>query len=477
MNLQHRQSSSRTTRRRTTRRRALTAAALAAATGLIVTACGSSGGGSAGKGSNDAGANGKVTISIDCEPPTSKPALRTMWLQDIAAFEKAHPNVTVKSIDTFPCETPALFTAALKGGTEANVFYTYFTDRQQVLDAGQAADITSYVNPGTVPALNDIKSDVLSTQKDSGKLYGLPTNNYTMGVIVNRKLFKQAGLDPDQPPATWADVEKDANAISKLGHGVIGYGDYSAGNNGGWHFAAELDALGGKMTTPDGAKSAFDSPQGRQVLANLHTLRFTDDAMGTTQLYKWGDLQKLMAADKLGMYIAAPDDITYMVQALGAHYSEFGMGPVPGQSGAAAGTLSGGNDYMFNVKDTPAQIKAGVELVNYIGLTVGHGQLFDYARLKARQQAVGLPEPELFQGATRAKDDSLKAADATMPVSYFAPYVNAAVPGIPEPPTAQAVYKILDSTMAAVLTSPNADSGQLLHSAAQQVDAVLANSQ
>jgi hypothetical protein len=39
-----------------------------------------------------------------------------------------------------------------RAGNEPNVFYTYFTDKNQVLDAGQAADITSYVNSKTVPA-------------------------------------------------------------------------------------------------------------------------------------------------------------------------------------------------------------------------------------------------------------------------------------------------------------------------------------
>ena len=78
-------------------------------------------------------------------------------------------------------------------------------------------------------------------------LYGLPTVNYTQGLIINRVLFKQAGLNPDQPPTTWAEVEQDAKAITKLGHGIYGYGDYSAGNNGGWHFSSEIDAEGGQM--------------------------------------------------------------------------------------------------------------------------------------------------------------------------------------------------------------------------------------
>jgi ABC-type glycerol-3-phosphate transport system substrate-binding protein len=447
-------------------------AAFTAVAALSLSACGSS----SSSGSSDK-AGGKVTISIDCAPPTSKPVPRKQWFDAIAAFEKLNPNVTVKSVDTFPCETPALFTAALKGGTEPNVFYTYFTDKQQVLDAGQAADITSYLTPQSLPVLNDILPSVMDTQKSGGKFYGIPYANYTMGMIINRKLFQQAGLNPDQPPTTWAEVETDAKAIAKLGNGITGYGEYSAGNVGGWHFTAEMDALGGQMVSSDGTKAAFDNAQGLSILQNLQKLRFGDNAMGTTQLYKWGDLQKQMAAGKLGMYIAAPDDITYMVQTLNADYSDFGMGPIPGTNGPAQGTLTGGNDYMFNVKDTPDQIKAGVALVNFLYLTEGSGVQFNYAQAKSTGQAVGLPEPQLFQGATLAKDNQLKAASATMPVTDFQTFVQANVPGVVEPPNAQAIYKVLDTAMASVLTDSHADPQKLLDTAAAQVNQVLANSQ
>ena len=91
-------------------------------------------------------------------------------------------------------------------------------------------------------------------------LYGLPTVNYTQGLIINRKLFKQAGLNPDQPPTTWAQVEADAKAITKLGHGIYGYGDYSAGNNGGWHFSSEIDAEGGQMVNSAGTGRRPSTP-------------------------------------------------------------------------------------------------------------------------------------------------------------------------------------------------------------------------
>ena len=66
-----------------------------------------------------------------------------------------------------------------------------------------------------------------------------------MGLVYNRKLFTQAGLDPDSPPKTWAEVQEAAKKIAALGAGYVGFGEYSAGNTGGWHFTASLYAPGG----------------------------------------------------------------------------------------------------------------------------------------------------------------------------------------------------------------------------------------
>ena len=86
-----------------------------------------------------------------------------------------------------------------------------------------------------------------SVFKDGDKTYGLPRNNYNMGLVYNRKLFTQAGLNPDAPPKTWAEVQEAAKKIAGLGAGYTGFGEYSAGNTGGWHFAASLYARGGSM--------------------------------------------------------------------------------------------------------------------------------------------------------------------------------------------------------------------------------------
>jgi ABC-type glycerol-3-phosphate transport system substrate-binding protein len=449
------------------------AAAVAAVAGLSLaaSACSST------PASNSSG--GKVTISIDCAPPAAQnPIQHKEWVEDVAAFEKANPDITVDSVYNYPCEVPATFTAMLRAGTEPDIFYSYFTDLPQVLLAGQAADITSYVNSKTVPALGDIVPSAMKAVTAGKTVYGLPTVNYTQGLVYNRKLFSEAGLNPNDPPTTWAQVEKDATVIAKLGHGIEGWGDYSAGNNGGWHFSSYMDALGGSMvnnsSTP--ATASFDNADGEAVLQALHTLRFTDHAMSPTQGLAWGALQQQFAAGKLGMYIAAPDDIyNVIVPTDKGSVSDIGIGPLPSLTGHPAGSLSGGNDYIFAKHDTPAQIKAGIKFIDFEDLTPGDGQ-FNYSREKTDGLPVGFPEPQLFGGATGTKINALRAKYATINVSYYAPFVSAQETGDGEPLDAQAVYKTLDPVMLAVLSEPGANIPSLLKAAAANVNTILANS-
>ncbi|MEU1541862.1 extracellular solute-binding protein [Actinacidiphila glaucinigra] len=460
--------------------RRATAATLVSALALAaLTACGTSSSAdndnNAGGGSSDPTApldpKAKVTLTIDCMPPAAKKAELKEWKEDVATFNKKYPNVTIDGKSTpGQCEEPARFTAALKAKSQPDVFYTYFTDLQQVLDNDGAADISAYVTDKTVPALADIDSNVLDVLKKDGKLYGLPTSNYRMGLLINRKLFTQAGLDPNKPPTTWDDVRTAAKAIAGLGKGVSGYGEYSAQNTGGWHYTATMYGMGGEVVSADGTKAAFNTDLGKQIVQNLHDMRWTDNSMGQTQLLKWGDLQKQMAADKLGMFLAAPDDITYMVQQLGADYANFGMGPIPG----GKATLFGGNDYMIKKGSSPDKIKAAIAWLNFKTLTPGKGQ-FDYARSKADGLPVGLPQPAFFTGASKTEDDQLKAASATMPVENFRAFMDNPVPGKAEPPKAQEIYKVLDNVMSGVLTNKNADAAKLLSTAETQVNQVLAN--
>src|SRR5580692_5988815 len=451
--------------------RKVAAVTAAACLGLGAAACSSS------SSTPNAGGSAKVSVSIDCAPPAAQdPVLHKEWVEDVAIFERQNPNITIDSVYNYPCEVPATFTAMLRAGTEPDIFYSYFTDLPQVLLAGQAADITQYVNSTTVPTLDDIVPSAMKAVTAGKTIYGLPTSNYTQGLIYNRSLFSQAGLDPNTPPTTWAQVETDATAIAKLGNGIEGWGDYSAGNNGGWHFASYMDALGGTTVNTNNAPptAAFDNANGLAILDALHTLRFTDNAMSATQGLAWGALQQQFAAGKLGMYIAAPDDIyNVIVPTDKGNINDIGMGPLPSMTGNPAGSLGGGNAYIFAKRDTPAQIEAGIKFIDFEDLTPGQGVTFNYARQKANGLPVGFDEPSLFDGAAGAQVTALRNKYSTINQSYYQSYVKANEASDGEPFDAQAVYKTLDPMMLAVLTEPNVNIPALLKTSAANVNTLL----
>ncbi|MEU9409673.1 extracellular solute-binding protein [Streptomyces sp. NPDC048281] len=442
-------------------RRALVAFGVCSSLALSATACGS--------GDSDAG-SGKTRITVNCEPPKSAKVDRSFFDQDIADFEKKNPDIDVVAHDAFPCQDPKTFDAKLAGGQMEDVFYTYFTDARHVVDINQAADLTPYLKE--LKSYDTIQQQLRDIYTVDGKVYGIPRTGYSMGLIYNRKLFQQAGLDPDQPPTTWDEVRADAKKIAALGNGTVGYADYSAQNQGGWHFTAELYAQGGDVVSADGKSATVDTPEGHAVLQNLHDMRWTDDSMGSKQLLIINDVQQMMGSGKLGMYLSAPDNIPILVKEKGGNYKDLALGPMPG----GKGTLIGGDGYMFNKKDTPAQIRAGLKWLDSMFLTPGDGFLGDYARAKKNNAPAGLPEPRLFTGAADAKDQAVKKANANVPVENYQAFLdgNQSLQMKIEPPDAQQIYSVLDGTVSAVLTKKDADIDQLLKDANDKIDGILA---
>jgi multiple sugar transport system substrate-binding protein len=448
--------------------RKVVALTLATGLGLGLAACST-------KSNDTSSAGGKVVITVDCQPVGAQKELLANWNADITAFEQLHPNITIKGVSVGEqCNNPPDFTARLQGGTVTDLFYGYMTDLQQVLDSGQAMDITQYANKDNIPTWDSVDAGAKAVFTDGGKLYAIPSKNYSMGLVYNKKLFAQAGLDVKNPPKTWAEVRTAAKKIAALGTGIAGYSDYSAGNTGGWHFTAELYAHGGDMVSADGKKADFNNAMGTKVLQNIKDMRYADNSMGDKQLLGWPDLLTNAGAGKVGMFIGAPDATTAIVTQFQGKYEDWAMSPMPGEDGAAKGTLGGGEGYFFKKSLSADQVKAGLQWIAYEKLTVGKGQ-FDYARAKPQNNPVGLPQPQLFTvGSAAQKDElALRKANANVNVDDFAAFENNPVKIVGEPPNAQAIYAVLDSAMSGVLTDPNANIATLLKTAEDKANQVL----
>ncbi|WBC15753.1 sugar ABC transporter substrate-binding protein [Micromonospora sp. WMMA1998] len=449
--------------------RKVAAVALAAGLGLSLAACSTK--------SDDSGeAGGKVTITVDCQPVGAQKELLKNWNDDVAEFQRQNPTIVVKSVSVGEqCNNPPDFTARLAGGTVTDVFYGYMTDLQQVLDSGQAMDITEYATKDTIPTWDSVDPALKEVFTDGGKLYGVPVKNYSMGLIYNKALFQRAGLDAANPPKTWSEVRAAAKKISALGGGVAGYSEYSAGNTGGWHFTSLLYSQGGQVLSADGKKADFNNPMGKQVLQNLKDMRYGDDSMGSRQLLQWGDLLTNAGAGKVGMFIGAPDATQAIVSQFQGKYQDWAMGPLPGQDGPAKATLGGGEGYFFKKGLTPEQVKAGLKWIAYQKLTPGKGQ-FDYVRAKPQNYPVGLPQPLLFTNGSDAQKQELdlRKANANVDTTNFTAFEANPVPIKGEPRNAQAIYAVLDAAMSGVLTNPNANIDALLKTAEDKVNQLLA---
>ena len=448
------------------RYRKVMAVALVASVGLSLAAC-----------TSDDSGSGRVTITVDCPPLKTDNGGKSLeqWNKDVAAFEAANPNVDIITVSVgAQCNNPPDFTARLQGGQQADVFYGYMTDLAQVLDANGAEDITPYVNSDTIPNWDHVLDSVKAPFIEDGKLYGIGYTAYTMGLVYNKKLFAEAGLDPNKPPATWQEVATSAKTIATKISGVAGYSEYSAGNTGGWHFTASLYSRGSSPVSADGKKANVQTPEAKAVLQNLKDMRFNDNSVGTTQLQTWPDLLTNAAAGKVGMYIGAPDSITAIVNTFKGSFADWAIAPMPGDQSSAKGSLGGGNGYFFKKGLSADQIKAGLKWLAFEEFTPGQGQ-FNYSVQKSIGLPVGLPQPLIWKpGSTLQKqDDELKKANSNLNLADYALYSSSPVNAVAEPANAQAIYAILDGPMGAVLTDPAADIDALLADAQTKIQKVL----
>ncbi|SCF78965.1 ABC-type glycerol-3-phosphate transport system, substrate-binding protein [Streptomyces sp. MnatMP-M17] len=447
-----------------TARRHVLGLAVAAPLSLVLAGCGGS------PAPSGVGKDGVVTISVNGMPAKTQPADRKDFEELVKEFEASHPKIRIDAREGQM--DPKTFAAKLAGGQLEDVFYVYFTDPAGLIQRRQAADITPYLKD--VPYLQDVRPELQDVFKDAdGRIYGLPTGNYSLGLVYNRALFTKAGLDPDRPPATWDEVRTAAGRISALGDGTVGYADYSKNNQGGWHLTSWIYSMGGEVATrgDDGRwKAAFNSAAGHKALQALHDMRWTDNSMGTRQLLEIGDVQKMMGSGKLGMYMAGPDNIPTIVKQFEREYEEFGLAALPGTA-----TLGGGDGFMFNPKASPEKIKAGLQWVQWKYLNP------DREEKNAKKWAgqgipIGLPQPNLFRGEAQAKNDAIHAKYANVPQRNFKPFVDRS-PQVAvkiEPPNAQQLYTVLDGVMQSVLTKKDANLDQLLATAEKKADAILA---
>ncbi|MEK8210852.1 ABC transporter substrate-binding protein [Paenibacillus sp. FSL L8-0463] len=92
------------------------------------------------------------------------------------------------------------------------------------VEKGYLAELSSFLNTGDLDRFPVWARDFADSSLYKGGIYFMPSSIETVRLIYNKQLFRNAGLDPEQPPVTFADMERFAGKISQAGVGVNKYG-------------------------------------------------------------------------------------------------------------------------------------------------------------------------------------------------------------------------------------------------------------
>ncbi|MEU1723200.1 ABC transporter substrate-binding protein [Actinomadura sp. ATCC 39365] len=219
--------------------------ALAAALAMTLAGCGSGSDTTATK-------PGKVTISYAIWEKNDQPSTQKI----IDAFQKQHPDVTVKlEITPWDQYWTKLQTAAT-GGAAPDVFWMNSLNVRMYAKGGVIA-------PFENADVSAFPQAIVDGYRYDGKLYGMPRDVGVPVLWYDKELFDKGGVAYPTADWTWDDLKAAAKKLTdpaKKQYGLLA----PLWDQGG--FYPTMIQAGGHVISADGKKSGFDEPGSIQGL-------------------------------------------------------------------------------------------------------------------------------------------------------------------------------------------------------------------
>jgi multiple sugar transport system substrate-binding protein len=253
------------------------------------------------------------TGPFEADPQIAHDQDKAFW----EAFKVAYPNIETDVQSITYNELLDKFRTALLGNAAPMVV------RLQILGGVEFA-AKGYLNPLKPEDVGYTSADfwpgALKSVTWEGETYGIPTNNETMGFIWNAKIFADAGLDPEAPPATWDDVVAYSKTIhDKLG--IAGYGLVAKQNAGNtpFRFMPQLWAYGGGALDETAPEPTYETVElnnegSKAALQAAYDMYVRDKSAPTSALTNTqAENQAPFIAGQLAMMIAHPAEYAKML--------------------------------------------------------------------------------------------------------------------------------------------------------------------
>jgi multiple sugar transport system substrate-binding protein len=211
----------------------------------------------------------------------------------------------------------------------------------QFENAGQLVDITDKIKDW--PELKTASPGHMTVATFNERLYGVPLYADVSALFYNKNLFTKAGLDPNKPPTSLAELRTYADKITALGGETKGY--YLPGNCAGcniftvgplmWASGATIEAgkCGDEPLVGDGVKQVLQF--GRDMVKAGNVPASAQAENGETFHLQFG-------SGNLGMMGTGNFNISLARDQMKGHEFEFGISLLPGvESGKYASFIGG----------------------------------------------------------------------------------------------------------------------------------------
>jgi sn-glycerol 3-phosphate transport system substrate-binding protein len=282
-----------------------------------------------------------------------------------ADFMKANPDVKLKPIYTGTYqETIVKALTAAKAGEPPQTAIILSTDMFTLIDEDAIVSWDDLLKtPEDRAWLASFFPAFMLNSRTGGKTWGIPFQRSTIVLYWNKEAFKEAGLDPNRPPATWAEQVDMARKLTKRdANGHVTQWGVQVPSSGFPYwlfqgFTTQNDVL---LMNEAGTQTYYDRPAVVEALQYWVDLSARHKVMAPGVI-EWGTTPKDFFEKKTAMMWTTTGNLTNVRN--NAKF-DFGVAMLP--AGKKRGSPTGGGNFYLFKKTTPAQQSAVVKFVKWV---------------------------------------------------------------------------------------------------------------
>jgi sn-glycerol 3-phosphate transport system substrate-binding protein len=280
-------------------------------------------------------------------------------------FEKENPGIKVKPIYSGSYQesiTKAL--TAVKSNDAPTMSVLLSTDMFTLIDEEAIVPFDPLIKTSEDQAwLKGFYPAFMENSQTGGKTWGIPFQRSTIVLYYNKEMFKDAGLDPNKPPASWKEMAEYAQKLTKRDASgkVTQWGvQVPASGFPYWLFQGLTTENGVQLMNSAGTETYYDKP------AVVEALQYWMDLTSKYKVHpegivEWGTTPKDFFERKVAMMWTTTGNLTNVKN--NAKF-DFGVGMLPANKRRGSPT-GGGNFYIFK-QAKPEQQAAALKFVKWI---------------------------------------------------------------------------------------------------------------